>query len=347
MKVKEVRELARQWVEAESANIPQFMGAFLTGSINWLADDMVWPATSDVDITLVVEGDAPHNRWRPAYQGLVLDPSFKSLEELRSAEQVLGTYYLAGHFVSPTSILADPSGHLTHLQSQVAKDYAQRRWVRCRCEQAWQLAEACIADMVSPNPPEERAIYLMLTVVFTGQILALADLRNPTFRKSSVLAREVLSSIGQVELHEGLLELLGSAPLRRGDVEYLFQELTEAFDRATTVFQTPCWDDYMVTPVSRPNFIDGAWELIDAGFHREAMSWMLMIRTVCQRIFENDAADNEKAAFRKRYEAMLQALGLHSLPDYQQRAKQAHMMLSEVMSVAETVMMQNAQILDG
>lgn len=344
MKVEQVRELALQWVEAEAENIPQFLGAFLTGSINWLADDVAWPTTSDVDIALVVEGNAPNTRCRLAYQGLILDPSFKSIEELQSAEQVLETYYLAGHFASLTSILADPTGHLTNLQAQVSTDYARRQWVHRRCEQAKQLAEACVEDMISPNPQEERPIYLMLTVVFTGQILALADLRNPTFRKSLVFARETLSAIGQVELHELLLALLGSATLSRGDVNSFFRELTEAFDRAEMLYQTPCWDDYMVTTISRPTYIDGSLELIDAGFHREAMSSMLMIRTVCQRILENDASGSEKVKFRKRYENMLQALGLDSLHDYEQRAKQAQITLPEVLRVAETVMMQNAQI---
>ncbi len=348
MNVKEVRELARQWVEAEADKIPGFSGAFLHGSINQLADDMVWPASSDVDIALVVTGvdSGQQDRHRTTYKGLLLDPSFKNMDELQSAEQVLGTYYLACHFVTPTSILADPTGHLTRLQPKVAASYTKRRWIRQRCEQAKQLAESSNRDMIGPNPCEERHIYLLLTLIYSAQILALADLRNPTFRKSLVSAQEILTVGGQAGLHEALLKLLGNANMSRTEAAEHCQELTEAFDRAVMLLRTPCWDDYMVTAISRPNFIDSSWELINSGFHREAMIWMLLIRTVCQRVFENDASANEKAAFRVRYGNMLHALGLNSLLDFQQRAKQVRMVLPEVMRKAEIMMSRNPRIKD-
>ncbi|MEM7539942.1 MAG: hypothetical protein AAF639_47755 [Chloroflexota bacterium] len=55
MNIKRAKEIARQWVRTEASTMPGFYGAFYHGSVNWLADEDILPATSDLDIMIVFE----------------------------------------------------------------------------------------------------------------------------------------------------------------------------------------------------------------------------------------------------------------------------------------------------
>src|SRR5579859_1250379 len=136
MIVKEATDAARQWVETEGSRLPGFCGAYLAGSVNWLPDDAVISATSDVDIMVVLEDSIPPIKpGKMIYRGALIEVSYVSRDRLRSAEQVLGDYHLAGAFRTP-NVLAEPLGQLTALQANVAKEYPSRVWVHRRCEHA-------------------------------------------------------------------------------------------------------------------------------------------------------------------------------------------------------------------
>ena len=50
MIVKHAKDIARQWVIEEASKVPGFYGAYYAGSVNWLPDDAILPATSDLDV---------------------------------------------------------------------------------------------------------------------------------------------------------------------------------------------------------------------------------------------------------------------------------------------------------
>ena len=134
MIVRLARDVARRWVLDHAAGEPGFQGAFYHGSIGWLPDDLVLPATSDVDV-MVVSDDA-ERRVKPGkfrYRDVLLEVSFLPSEQAQSPEMILARPELAGSFRTP-SVISDPSGRLTRLQEAVARDYARRRWVMERCE---------------------------------------------------------------------------------------------------------------------------------------------------------------------------------------------------------------------
>src|SRR5690242_3626013 len=136
MLVKQAKAIARQWVEEEGSTDPGFGGAFFHGSTNWLADNAILPATSDVDVMVIyADPNPPVKLGTLMYRDVLLEISYWSQDQLQSPEQVLSLSHLAGSFRS-ASIIADPSGQLTKHQAVVAKEYAKRRWVRARCEHA-------------------------------------------------------------------------------------------------------------------------------------------------------------------------------------------------------------------
>ncbi len=136
MLVKEAKDAARRWVIEEAGGTLGVTGAFFHGSTNWLADDVPLPATSDVDVMVVL--DDPNSPLKPGkfiYDEVLLEVSYLARDQLRSPELVLGQYHLAGSFHTP-SIILDPSGELTQLQTAVSSDYAKRQWVYRRCQHA-------------------------------------------------------------------------------------------------------------------------------------------------------------------------------------------------------------------
>ena len=120
VRIKEAKDVARRWVREEASGAPGFVGAFFHGSTNWLPDDALLPATSDLDVMVVL--DDPNPPVKPGkfrYQDVLLEVSYLPSAHVRSPEIVLGRYQLAGSFRTP-GIILDPSGRLTALQAAVA-----------------------------------------------------------------------------------------------------------------------------------------------------------------------------------------------------------------------------------
>jgi len=81
MLVRQAEAAARHWVIEKVSTIPGFHGAYVAGSANGLPDNAVVPATSDVDINVVLSGPSTRNmRAKLFYRDLLLDVTPLSLE---------------------------------------------------------------------------------------------------------------------------------------------------------------------------------------------------------------------------------------------------------------------------
>src|SRR3954464_9263740 len=103
MRVDEARHIAQDWVRREASELPGFHGAYVAGSANWLPDDAILPETSDLDVNVVFDTpDALAERRKILEQGVLLEVSTLPLDLLRSPEQVLSNFALAGGFRVPS-----------------------------------------------------------------------------------------------------------------------------------------------------------------------------------------------------------------------------------------------------
>ena len=144
-------------------------------------------------------------------------------------------------------------------------------------------------------------------------------------------------------LYEAVLKFLGSDGMDRHDVEGYYHDLITTFDRAVEIARSPTIGDF-VNAEARPIVIGGAWELIESGFHREAMFWILLMRTICQSTMDNDASGTEKEQSTRRYERLLAAQGLVSADDLTPRAQYGERLLEQVMRVAEEIIETNPSV---
>lgn len=346
MLARDAKDAARHWVLEEASRLPSFHSAFLYGSAGIVPDDAEFPASSDVDVKIVLEnppvvGDPQKHLFRD----VVLDVSYASSEDFRSPEVVLGTYYTAVHFVRPHIVL-DPSGELRSIQPTVAREYAKRAWVRKRCVHAREQFEESLTWLSSAAPIHDQVFaWLLGTLVMTHMVLV-ADLANPTIRKCLVTSRDVLARYGHLPLHEKLLGILGSASMERAQVDALLGSCAEAFDAAKVVRTTPVPYASNISDYARPIAIEGGQEMVTAGFHRETVLWIGQIHTLCQTILYNDASDEVRSRHTPAYEHLLRELGVTSYDDLAERNEQLRQLLPDLWRVTEEIIATNPAIQD-
>jgi len=345
MLVKEAKAAARHWVLALGRQTPGFLGAYFAGSANALADDARFPATSDLDVNLVLEAPGTEMKLgKFVYRGVLLEVSYIAHDALRSPEAVLGSYHLAGGFRT-RSIILDPTGALTTLQEAVLREYARRRWVRKRCEHAVSGVRAFAQSLDEAQPLHDQVTACAFAAGVTTHVLLVAGLENPTVRRRYAAARELLTEYGRLDFHEPLLALLGCAEMDRERVEYHLGAVAAAFDAAKLAIKTPYRFGADISDVARPIAIDGSRELIERGLHREAVFWIAATYCRCRTIF---AADTPEllARFDGGYRELLADLGIDSFQDRRQRCRQVEEFLPGLWEVAEEILSANRQIQD-
>jgi hypothetical protein len=332
--VAQAKAAARQWVLEEGSRTPGFSGAFYHGSINELPDDAALPATSDLDIMVVLADPTPPSKpGKFPYRGVLLEVSYLPREQLGSPDQILGLSYLAGSFRAP-SIILDPSGQLTGLQAAVARDYAKRRWVAARCEQVRHKILSHLQSLDESAPLHEQVTAWLFV----------AGLKNPTVRRRYLAARELLADYGHAAFYPTLLALLGCARMGRARVERHLAALAEVFDVAAAVVETPFFFAADLSDDARAVAIDGSRELIARGDHREAIFWMVATSSRCQQVLDHDAPAALRERFGPGYRQLLGDLGIASPADLRRRGEQVKGALPGVWAVAEAIMAANRDI---
>lgn len=344
MIVKHARDVTRQWVMEEAHRIPGLHGAYIAGSANWLPDDAPLPATSDLDINLVLtDPDPPNKREKFICRDVLLEVTYLSINQLRSSDMVLSHYHLAGGFRTP-SVILDPSGQLTKLQAAVAHGFAKRQWVSRRCAHARDRVLEQLAALNESDPFHDQVIGWLFPTGVTTHVLLVAGLKNPTVRRRYAAVRELLAEYGHLDLYEALLEALGCARMSRVRVEQHLAALADVFDVATEVIRTPFPFASDISDLARPIAIDGSRELIERGDHREAVFWMLVTYSRCQKVLYDDAPRAMRNRFEPGYRQLLGDLGIVSSTDLQRRKEHIVELLPRAWQVAEDIMATNPEI---
>jgi hypothetical protein len=346
MQVGQARDAARQWVIEEASAIPGFRGAYTAGSTNWLPADADLATSSDLDIMVVLtDPNQASRRGKFRYRQVLLEASYLRDDQLRSSDLVLSDYHLAPSFRT-TDILLDPSGDLAALRAIVCRDYAKRRWVRLRCANARDKALGHLRSIDEGAPFHDLVMACLFGAGVTTHVLLVAVLRNPTVRLRYVAVRELLADYDHLEFHETLLELLGAAWISREQVGRHLATLTDVFDAARKAIKTPFPFASDLSDVARPIAIDGCLELIERGFHREAMFWIAVTHSRCRKVLSTDASPELPEGFGNSYRDLVSDLGIASFAEVRRRCAEVERFLPRVWEAAERLMAANRQIED-
>lgn len=344
MRVKYVKEVARQWVTEEAARIAGFQGAFLTGSAVWLPDDADLPATSDVDVALIhATAHHPEKPGKFLYRDVILDVSWISARELRSPDQILGNYHLAASFRSP-QVISDPSGDLARLTTAVSKDYAKHTWVARRCDHAVDKLLSNLELLDESDPFHNQVLSWLFPTGVTTHVLLNAGMRNATVRQRYVAVKELLLDYGRGDFHETLLGMVGCAGMSRERVEHHLDALVTVFDAVKGRARSPFPFASDISEFARPIAIDGSRDLIARGHHREAVFWLVATYSRCLAILHTDLPDLEQDEFDNGYRELLGDLGIESSRDLHQRSERVKEFLPTVRDLAEHIMSANPDV---
>ncbi|WP_220183391.1 hypothetical protein [Sphaerisporangium album] len=326
-----------------AATAPDFAGAFLSGSSVWLPEDAELPAASDVDIMVVTTAPRPPAKLgKFTRDGVLLEVTYLTWDDVPSAEAVLVNYHLAGCFRTDT-VLADPTGRLTDLHLRCAARYAERPWVLRRCAAARARIVEGLGVLRATDPSHDQVTAWLFPTGVTTHVLLTAGLRNPTVRLRYLAARTLLEQYGHAGFHEELLALLGCADMTRRRAEEHLRTMTAAFDAAARVAATPFFFSSDISPAARPIAVDGGRALIDRGDHREAVFWIAATYARCLKILACDAPE-ARAAFVPGFAELRADLGVASAGDLERRANDVHAFLPRLWDVAEAIIDANPEV---
>jgi hypothetical protein len=333
--VREVVAIVRQWVDQHARHWPDFAGAYLWGGITALPSEAPFPLYRDVDVVVVLATDTPADEQEVFFGGLSLEIITKSLAEHHDAPAVLANPS-AGPNVATTQILADPTGTLGNLQRAVAADYGRRRWVVARCAAEQAAAADGLGAMRRATTPAGRLDAVRDVLMALSGLLAVAELKRPTTRRTLALLRELLVAHGRADLQETALAVMGAAALDVAAVERLLAQTMATFDRAAAVNRTPIPYGFAIQPHLRPYYLEGTREMIDQGLHREAVFWIACLDTA-YFVLENDAPAAEKAGFAAQLRELYDSLGYTSAAAWGQRVAAAEGLAAEIYQLADAI----------
>jgi hypothetical protein len=346
MRIKQAREAARQWMVQEGIRIPGFCGAYIAGSTNWLPEDADLPTTCDLDIMVVLaDQNQACRRDKFIYQDTLLEVSCLRNDRFQSPDQVLNDYHLAPSFRT-TPIIFDPFSYLTPLLAAVSRDYNKRYWVRQRCANAKEKIVRYLQSINEEAPIDNRVMGCLFAAGITTHVPLLAGLRNPTVRARYVAAQEVLADYGYIGWHKKLLELLGSDRMSQERVSHHASSLAEIFDVARKVVRTPFSFVSDISDRARPIAIDGSLELVERGYHREAMFWIGVTHSRCRKVLSHDAPGDLTQSFKDSYQELVDDLGLSTFAEVRQRCGEIERILPSMCDLAENIIAANDEIDD-
>jgi hypothetical protein len=320
--VDEARTVARDWVRSEVAGQDWFRGAFLTGSALAADAGAEHPATSDVDVAVLVAGEvAPPKLGKFGARGVLLEVTYLPGTLLADADTLARDHALAPSFRTAAGILADPTGRLHELVTLIGPGFAGPPATRLRCRSVLDKQATGLAAAEPAASWHEQVSSWMFPTSLSAVAVLVAALRTPTVRTRYLAARRVLHEHGAGDVHAELLAHLGCAGCPPELVARHLDSCEEIFDAAAAVAATPLFFRSDISSAARPIAIDGSRALVAAGDHREAVFWVVATMSRCLSILAADGPGELWAAADVRFRtATADLLGVATPDDLRARA---------------------------
>ncbi|MFN8470540.1 MAG: hypothetical protein U0X20_33605 [Caldilineaceae bacterium] len=343
MNVEQVIAVAKEWVDAEASRMPGFCGAHLMGGVTYTPRQSTFPAYRDVDMSIILEGKQELGVHDVAYRGLILEYGEHGVERYAQPPTVLADPELASNLVAD-SILADPHGMLAPLQAAVRQEYARRKWVLARCDAGAAGAQRYLAAVGQQQTLAGFQVCLVNFLLGMTEQCASATLAPPTHRRCLVVMRQALEGYGESALAERVLALIGFAHLTPAAVAGYLHECMVTFDRAVQIVRSPVIYKFKLQPHVRPYVVEGSQEMIDQGFHREAMYWIWTNLAVANNAIQTDGDDADKRIYQAKLDCLLEDMGWRDPAARAPKLAAAQQLAAEVAAAARRIVDCHPQI---
>ncbi len=364
MTARRAKQQAGAWVEANAGRWPELRAAHLTGGITAMPDEAPFPASKDVDMHLIFADESPILVDAPPgprileeeYRGIAVEAGLKAVSEYRSAGVVLSNPEIAYH-LTVDSVLYDPDGLLGDLQGEVRRDYVRRRWVLARLEHERRGragALELLAQMGDAWGASGEVNILGYTMLFPTAALWVAALKPPRMGGRWLMnARENLAAYARLDLYEELLATLGMANLGLEQVEQFLSEATEGFDVALALREAGRMPASGAAPFAhklhrhlRPYFVETCQGMLDEGYHREAMGWILPYHLATADVVLAVGPQAVKGTFAARRAGLLRALGMETVEGRAAAVANATRLSDRIFTLADEIVANHPGVKD-
>lgn len=332
----DARAAARDWIATEASRMPGYIAAFIAGSTAALPADHAIPPWSDTDVMVVLEGDATQKAGKFRRDRVLLEGTWIARGEVGTPETVLSSYH-AAHAVGTGVVLDDPSGWLTDLQGAVQADFPRRSRVAARVQSARLGVTRGLEAMRDTGSIAEQAQSWVFPTGIATHVLLVAGLRNPTVRRRYETVRDLLEAHGRLDLHERLLEALGSLAWTPDVARRRLEAITALYDAAAPISAPDYRFGSDITPLTRPISIDGTSDMIERGFHREAAFWLVVTGSRALQKMALGGEPGTAARFEPAYAELLADLGAATDKDRAARRQQSLALLPEIDAAASAI----------
>lgn len=337
LKIKEARNIAARWLAENSGGFEGYVGAYLSGSTAWGDPSAQFQAGSDVDLFVVIDAQTlPHRVGKTLVNGVVLEINFVEWVAISDPEALLGDYHLAGAFICD-GLLDDPEGRISDIREAVAGDFAKPDRVLQRCLQAKSRAKSFIPQFKQHADLHDQVTCLFFGAGVCAHMILVADRQNPTIRRRYVALQTVLQHHGRLEFHERLLASLGSAHWTDQTAQPLLEDVASSFDLACGLMRSPYQFASDMTEAARPIAVDGAAQMMAAGYPREAAFWLVAIAARSRAVVAKDGSAEQLAQVDVRFWRLLAQLGVPDLEAMTARARQIEADIDASWAVCEAI----------
>ena len=120
--------------------------------------------------------------------------------------------------------------------------------------------------------------------------------------------------------------------------------LIDIFDRAKHTIKAPFSFATDISENARFMTIDGSFEMIERGYHREAMFWIAVTHSRCQKVILCDAPAGMTQTFGDSYRELVSDLRVSSAKEVRRRCADVELILPGVWQLAEAIVATNHEI---
>jgi hypothetical protein len=342
----EARAGAHDWVMTVARETPGYRAAFIAGSVAGQRDDEPVSPGSDTDVMVVLDGEPAGKAGKFHHQGVLLEGTFLGRADLDDTEALLASYHGANALATGL-LLDDPTGLLAGAMGRVRREFPRRPRVEARVAGAASSVVAGFAAMDETKSLAERAQGWVFPTGVMTHVLLVAGLRNPTVRRRYETTRDLLAEHDRLDLHEQLLDVLGSRKMSPGQAGRHLDAIARIYDAAIPVPGGSYRFASDVSDISRPIAIDGSRDMIARGSHREAAFWLVVTGSRALQKLAHGVGPEAAAPWEGAYAELLADLGVASFAAMCERRDQALALLPEVRSAAAAIIDATPEIVDA
>lgn len=348
MKTKEAKSLVKKWLEIKAPDINGMIGAVLGGSANFMNDDEPWPASSDLDIWIMVTPEGMKdsiNLEKVNYNGVILEVTCKNFEHYNAPEKLLSSPFEGYHFANPGCVLLDTDSTIEKLVAAVSMQFSEPEWVQARLD-------ACRGNAVGKlhwtiELPKDsyfdKLCYFILGVKNISTMPVIAALKHPTVRRALAVSQGVLAEHGRLDFHDRILALCGVQKIDSRLAAKAANDLIPAFQRAIEVAKTPFFSSGSLKRDVIPLYLQGAEEMIRDGYHREVMHHVIFYYWRIYQALAHDAPSSEQSFWMERRQAAFAQWGLADATGVDLQARAGLDLMKQTDEICQEIVMRTVK----